>query len=151
MRTQLFTAILLTSTMAFADDSARPEEINVGGASVKTDGCCLAWKPEKAAEITGTYQSVSITDGSSTLEIKAAGEGDDILLTGKIVTKWADGSECTITFTHGDLSVEKGDPNFTASRGIITGWFVQFVRPEVAKAKPRPALILGGDVYVRKE
>src|SRR5436190_20831476 len=118
MKTILFTTLFLTSPLLFADDPARPEEITVAGASVKTDGCCLAWKPEKAAEIAGTYESVSITDGTSTLEIKATGEGKDIQLTGKIVTKWADRTECTITFTHGDLSVEEGDPNFTASREI---------------------------------
>jgi len=151
MKTLLLTTLFLTSTHIFAGDNPpRPEEINVGGASVKTDGCCLAWKPEKAAELTGTYVNVSITDGNSTLKIKATGDGEDILVDGKIETKWADDSTSTITFTHGDVSA-KGDPHFVASRCIITGWFVQFVQPDLEDRKSRLAIIIGDDIYVRKE
>lgn len=150
MKTLFLTALLLAPPLLRAAPPVRPEEINVAGATVKTDGCCLAWKPDKAAEIAGTYESVSITDGISTLVIKATGEGEEILLSGKLETKWADRSESVITFTHGELSCDE-EPRFEVTRGILTGWLVQFVRPEVASAKPSAAIILGEDVYVRKD
>ncbi len=157
MKTLLLTSFILTSSLLCADEPARPVEINVAGAEVKTEVCCLAWKPEKAAELTGTYVCYSITDGRSKLEIKATGEGEDILLDGKVVTQWADNSESTVSFTHGDLA-RHGDAHFTAGRGVITGWFVQFVDPDHGKNRvdgkdpgPRPAIIFGGDIYVREK
>lgn len=154
MKIPLLITLFLTSFPLCAGEPARPAEINVGGANFKTDGCCLAWKPEKAAELTGTYVSHSITDGRSKLEIKATGEGEDILLDGKVVTRWADNSESTVSFTHGDLA-NGGDAHFTAGRGVITGWLVQFVDPDKYEGKketgPRPAIIFGGDIYVKEE
>ena len=143
----LFSALILLTPL-HAADPALPEEVIVAGASVKTDGCCLAWKPDAATEITGRYECASITDGSSTLEIKATGEGDDIVLSGKIDTKWADRSTSTITFSRGELSL-KEVPHFTAARGVITGWLVQFKNPDRPKTGLQPAIILGDDVYVR--
>lgn len=151
MKTLLLTALLLTNHILRAAPPVRPDEINVAGSTVKTDGCCLAWKPDKAAEIAGTYESASFTDaGSSTLVIKATGEGDKILLTGKLVTKSSADSESVITFTHGELVLEE-EPRIKVAGGILTGWLVQFASPEGGGAKPQPSIILNGDVYVRKE
>ena len=154
MKTLTLTALFLTAHLLRAAPPERPDEINVAGATVKTDGCCLAWKPDKAAEIAGTYESVSFTDGgSATLVIEAAGAGDEIILTGNLVTKRAAGKESVITFTHGELAVKKGEPRFKVAGGVLTGWLVQFVSHEEKEhgARARPAIILNGDVYVRRE
>ncbi len=142
-------SLLLAGPLSAADPSL-PDEINVAGASIKTGGCCLAWNPDTAAQITGQYEGINITDGSSALELTATGEGRDIILSGRIETKWADFSTSTSTFSRAELSGQE-DPCLIAARGVIRGWLVPFNHPDKKENALRPAIIPGGDVYVRVE
>lgn len=133
-----------------ARPSALPDEVIVAGAAKKSDRCLQPWTPQNANDITGEYDCYSITDGSSSLTVTAHGAGNAMTLSGTVTTRWVDETKATIRFSGAD-SFAGDQPGFTVCRSLITAWFVRFTDPDKPNAAAQPAIVIGEDIYVRRE
>ena len=146
----LTVVIILIPTLSPANPPALPEQVIVAGAAKKSGNCLQPWTPQDAKDITGEYDCYSITDGSSSLTVTAHGAGNTMTLSGTVTTRWVDETNATIRFSGADCFAGE-QPGFTVSRSLITGWFVRFTDPDKPSAAAQTAVVIGGDIYVRRE
>jgi hypothetical protein len=71
-------------------------------------------------------------------------------LSGTVATRWVDKTNATIRFNGADCFAGE-QPGFTVSRSLITGWFVRFTDPDKPSATAQAAVVIGADIYVRRE
>ncbi|MEY4484325.1 MAG: hypothetical protein RL693_1777 [Verrucomicrobiota bacterium] len=132
-----------------------PDEINLGGRTLKAKECLQPWIVANPAEYAGQYVSHSITDGSAHLALRLHEEqGSE-----KKIRWHVDGSLETsvgwalphiVTFKNAELR-EPQQPCFDLIDRLTSALFVLFTAPESKSAKPRRGLVMGENLYLLNE
>jgi hypothetical protein len=152
----LIAAIVIPSFCAFAaEPPPLPKEITVEGASCKGAEHLKPRAPERPADLSGLYDSESITDGLQTLKLRVhADAASGWLVDGTLSTTYGRNPPELVTFKNASLRIEGGAAWFENGIPAFTGHFVSFKPPQLAPNDPvfawRPALVMHGSVYSRE-
>ena len=131
-----------------------PKSITVAGADYWTGDWLKPWIANHPAEYAGNYQSQTITDGSAKLELKvrkAKSSDGDIRwhVDGTLVTVVGVGVHHLFTFKNAELT-EPNQPCFDVIDRLTSALFVWFTDPEDKEKKPKHAVVIGDQIYVKE-
>ena len=132
-----------------------PKTIIVAGADYNAGEWLKPWVARDLAEYAGKYDSHTITDGRAQLELKLhqakSSEGDMRWhVDGTLETKVGLGVSHVASFKNAEL-MEPKQPCFDVIDRLTPALFVMFTNPDDKKNQPRPAVVIGNQVFVRKE
>jgi len=155
------TALILGTSPLFAIDlretqfpAEMPKSITVAGADYWTGDWLKPWVADNPADYAGQYQSQTITDGSAKLEVKVrrakSTEGDVRWhVDGTLATVVGVGVHHVFSFKNAEL-MEPNQPCFDVIDRLTSALFVWFTDPDDKEKKPKQAVVIGDQVYVKK-
>jgi len=131
-----------------------PKTITVGGAEFPAHPWLKPWVANDPAEYAGCYDSHTITDGRAKLVLKLhKGKSPDGDLRwqvgGTLETRFVAGAHHVCSFKNAEL-LEPKRPFFDVIERVTPALFVWFTDPEQKGEKPRKAVVIGDQIYVRE-
>ncbi len=157
MRTPILSIALAVSVLnTFAAEAPRfPESINVAGAQCESVGHLTTRLPARVADLSGIYDSESITDGRQTLKINMHADGSGgWLIDGTLITQYASDPPEVTKFTNMPLHTTAKAAWFETGIPSLTGYSVNYLRPRLSRDDPNfqwgPAVLIGDSIYTRK-
>jgi hypothetical protein len=156
-----FTALILGTMSLSADDlretqfpAKLPKEIIVGGANYATSECLKPWVASRPGEFAGKYVSQTITDGMAYLDIKTHEDKSSSgevrwHVDGTLETAVGIGVNHVLSFKNSELREPK-QPCFEVIDRLTSALFVVFTNPEDEEKKPKEAVVIGDQVFVRQ-
>ena len=153
---------LILGTMSLSADDLRetqfpaklPKEIIVAGANYTASEWVKPWVASRPGEYAGKYVSQTITDGMAYLDIKtheAKSSSGDVRwhMDGTLETAVGIGVNHVLSFKNSEL-MEPRQPSFYVIDRLTSALFVIFTNPDAEEKKPEQALVIGDQVFVRK-
>ena len=157
MRTPILSIALAASVLnAFSAEPPRfPESFNVAGAQCDSTGHLRNRLPPRVPDLSGVYDSESITDGRQTLKIQMHADGSGgWLIDGTLTTQYASDAPEVLKFTNMPLHTTDKAAWFETGVPSLTGYSVNYLRPRLARDDQKfewgPAVLIGDSIYTRK-
>ncbi len=157
MRTPILSIALAALTHpAFAAEPPRfPESINIAGAQCDSAGHLTNRLPPRVPDLSGVYDSESITDGWQSLKITMHADGSGgWLIDGTLTTRYGSDAPEVMKFTNMPLQTTAKAAWFETGVPSLTGYSVNYLRPRLDRNDPnyqwRPAVLVGDSIYTRK-